>query len=127
MDSIALNIYQLLHGAKADVRWITDVYPATLWILFLLPLAIAVFYYFVLVAIGPAYRKVFVWILTMIISALMTAFITYFMARNYLSDIPFDREFVSFWGINFLYALILFFFFSWILKRFSFHAKRTPF
>lgn len=127
MDSIALTLYQLLHGAKDDVRWITDVYPATFTVLVFLPLIIATLYYFVFVAIGPVFRKVIAWVLTLIITGLLTATITYFMARNYLKDIPFDEEFVSFWGINFLYALILFFTYSMGLKFISIHAKKTPF
>jgi len=127
MDSIALTLYQLLHGAKDDVRWITDVYPATFTVLVFLPLIIAVLYYFVFVAIGPVFRKVIAWLITLIITALLTATIAYFMARNYLSDIPFDEEFVSFWGINFLYAAMLFFAYSFGLKFFTIHAKKTPF
>ncbi len=127
IESLALNLYQLLHGAKSDVRWIQQVYPSSFWILVLLPVAVVLLYYFVFVSIGPTFRKWVVWLGFMIITSFITGLITYFMARHYLKDTPFSSEFVSFGGINFAYALIWFFLASLIVKSFSIHAPRTPF
>jgi len=125
--SIALNLYQFLHGAKSDVRWIEQVYPSSLWVLIFAPFIVVLLYYFLIVIIGPAFRKLLAWLGFMIGTSIITGLITYFMARHYLKDTPFSSEFVSFGFINLLYALILFFLLSFFFKRFSTHAPRTPF
>ncbi len=127
MDSFALNVYQLLHGAKSDIRWIQEVYPSAIVFLILIPFFVAAAYYFLLVLISPWWRGKLAWALTLLTTAIITASVALTRANKYLHDTPFNEEFVSFWFINFLYALILFFLFSMGLKFASVHAKKTPF
>ena len=127
LNSFALNVYQLLHGAKSDIRWIQEVYPSAIVFLILIPLFSVIIFYFLLVLISQSWRGGVAWGLTLLGSALLTATIALTRANKYLHDKPFNEEFVSFWFINFLYALILFFLFSMVIKHFSIHAKKTPF
>ncbi len=127
LDSFALNVYQVLHGAKSDIRWIQEVYPSAIVFLLLIPLFVVAGYYFLLVSISHSWRGKLAWGITLVVTAVVTAFFALWRANKYLHDTPFNDEFVSFWFINFLYALILFFILSMGFKYLSIHAKKTPF
>ena len=120
-------LYELLCGRNIDPTYASDVYPAVgLFTLIGVGIGCAIFY----LALGrwrPVFDKLIHWIISIILIAVIMGFLAFRLAQGAVGADNFDSYMFKFSMVNALYAAVFFFLLSFLFKKLSIYAKRTPF
>jgi glucan phosphoethanolaminetransferase (alkaline phosphatase superfamily) len=120
-------LYELLCGVNIDPTYVTDVYPFVgLFTLILAVVFCAVFY----LALGrwkPIWDKLLHWIITILILIGIAVLFALSQSKGAIGADSYDSYMIKFSLVNALYAVVYFIVLSFLLKKASIFAKRTPF
>jgi hypothetical protein len=121
-------IYEIPHGIQSDPVWRQQIYTSTGILSLLSVLVLVLFFYFFLNWFWAKYYKISSWLIFMalcfIVNFLLANFISMYSDLLYSSWI---NEIAPFSAIAGFYSLVFYFFFSYVLKRWSRAGRRTPF
>lgn len=119
-------LYELICGENADAPEYGDgiFSSAGLLTLFVI-LTVAAIFYIGLGRLSNVWHKLTHWWVTLIFSAILGFLIAFLLAKSELGLI--DGYLIKFALFNAVFAIVYFALFSFLLKRFSIYAKRTPF
>ncbi len=119
-------LYELLCGKNADISEYGDaIYPNAGLLTFVIVFIIAALFYLALGRVSNIWHARIHWVVTMVLAAVIGFAIAYFFAKSELGLV--DVFLIKFALFNMLCAAVYFFLFSLLLKKFSIHARRTPF
>lgn len=125
--SIFSSLYQALIGKNDDPIYEDEIFFTVGLFTLIIALGVAILYY---LGIGR-WRAVFChlkhWIVSLFIVLIVTGLLALQQSKSVTQADAFDAYMVRFAMFNALFAIVGFFIFSLLLKRFSIFAKRTPF
>ena len=120
------SLYEVLTGTNADPVYGTDVYPIVGLFTLIFSLIFALVFYLALGRWKPVWDKLVHWIITLILLVAIAVIFALSQAKGATGE-DVDAFMVKFSLVNALYATIYFIIFSFLLKKASIFAKRTPF
>lgn len=129
LQEILTNLYELLIGrplpAQYTLEYKTIVFPGVGLMLITLTLAVVFLYYYVLNRfISSGFYKVKHWVVSMIFNAALAFGLALYQVQ--LNAIELHSYAYMFATVNAIYSMILFVFFSLLLKKWSVQAWTTP-
>lgn len=121
------TLYELLCGKNDDPTYVTNIFPSVGLFSLIGAVVFAVIFYLLLGRYTHIWYNRKHWIITLIVLLLFAGAFALLNAKSQIGADSFDSFMVIFSLVNSLYVGLYFFVFSLLLKRFSIHAKRTPF
>lgn len=125
--SIFTSLYQALIGKNDDPIYEDEVFFSVGLFTIIIALAVGILFY---LGIGR-WKAIFChlkhWIVSLLIVLVVTGLLALQQAKSATQAEVFDAYMVRFAMFNALFAIIWFFLFSLLLKRFSIFSKHTPF
>lgn len=125
--SIFTSLYQALIGKNDDPIYEDEVFFSVGLFTIIIALAVGILFY---LSIGR-WKAIFChlkhWIVSLLIVLVVTGLLALQQAKSATQAEVFDAYMVRFAMFNALFAIIWFFLFSLLLKRFSIFSKHTPF
>ncbi|SFF00352.1 hypothetical protein SAMN05518672_1144 [Chitinophaga sp. CF118] len=119
-------LYELLGGKNANPAYEESIYSFVGLTTLIISIIFASVFYLFLGRWRPVWDKLKHWLITIVVLAIATNLLAFNMARM-ITEENTDAYMVTFSFINALYAVVYFIILSFILKRASIFAKRTPF
>ena len=120
------SLYEVFIGENPDYpEYREGIFSSVGLMTFLLAAVTAAIFYVGLGRWRPVFEKTAHWFITLAITALLGFLLAYSQARGTLGAT--DSYTIRFALFNALYAVIYFFLFSILFKRFSIFARHTPF
>ena len=126
--SIFSAIYEALIGPNSDYSEYRESIFSSVGILSFAFMIVICFLFYVALGRwkGIWYTRTH-WFITVFLCAAIGFGLAYFMARDVLGVMDVDGYLLRFASFNALYCALYFIIFSFLFKRFSIFAKRTPF
>lgn len=121
------TLYELFLGQNNDPIYDQEIFTPVGTITLLVTLALAAVFYLGLGRWRPVFHRGVHWVVMLVIVLIFAFAYAVWYALDRTGAANTDSYMTGFGGINALYAGIEFFVFSLLLKRFSIHARRTPF
>lgn len=122
-----VSLYELWLGQNNDPIYADEVFTPVGLITLFVSLLLAAIYYLGLGRWRAIFHRTPQWVLTLVIAAIFAFAYALSYAKDRTQADQTDNYMTGFGAVNAMYALIYFFVFSLLLKRFSIFAKRTPF
>lgn len=119
-------IYELLAGKNDDPVFANDVYPSVGLFTLLFAFIIALIFYLALGRWKPIWDKLIHWIITLILLVSIAIFFALTQSKGATGE-DYNAFMYKFSLVNALVASFYFIIFSFLLKKASIFAKRTPF
>ena len=119
-------LFELLAGRNADPSYATDVYPSVGLFTLIMSLGFAVVFYILLGRWKPIWDKLVHWLVTIVILAICASIMAVHQAKTGTGGEG-DAYMYTFSVVNAFYAVLCFIIFSFLFKKASIFAKRTPF
>ena len=120
-------LYELWLGQNNDPIYAEEIFTPVGLITLLVCLILAAVFYLVLGRWQSIFHKTSHWAIALVVAGIFGYGYAIWYALSATGAEDTDSYMQGFGGVNLLYALIYFFAFSLLLKRFSIFAKRTPF
>lgn len=121
------TLYELFLGQNNDPIYDDEIFTPVGVITLLVALVLAAVFYLGLGRWKPVFHRVSHWVITLVVVLIFAFAYAVWYALDRTGAANTDSYMTGLGGINLLYASIEFFVFSVLLKRFSIHARRTPF
>ena len=121
------TLYELFLGQNNDPIYDDEIFTPVGVITLLVALVLAAVFYLGMGRWKPVFHRVSHWVITLVLVLVFAFAYAVWYALDRTGAANTDSYMTGFGGINLLYASIEFFVFSVLLKRFSIHARRTPF
>lgn len=120
------SLYELWLGQNNDPIYADEIFTPVGFLTLLFSLVLAVIFYLLLGRWKPVFDNRGHWIVTLVAAAIFgfVFALQYSLDRTGADET--DSYMQGFGGVNAFYAMVYFVIFSFILKRFSIFAKRTP-
>ncbi|GAB3315822.1 hypothetical protein GCM10027299_05300 [Larkinella ripae] len=122
-----VTLYELWLGQNNDPIYADEIFTPVGLITLLFSLALAALFYLILGRWKSVFYRTSHWVITLVVAGIFGYAYALWYAMDATDAEDTDSYMQGFGGVNLLYALIYFFLFSLLLKRFSIFAKRTPF
>jgi hypothetical protein len=120
------SLYEVFIGENPDYpEYREGIFSSVGLLTFLLGAVAAAIFYVALGRWKPVFEKPVHWVITLVLTALIGFLLAYTQARGTLGAT--DSYTTRFALFNALYAVVYFFLFSILFKRFSIFARHTPF
>lgn len=120
-------LYELITGQNVDPIYGTDVYPSVGLFSLILSVLFVVIFYLLLGRWKPVWHKTAHWLITLVLLILVLAFFALTQAKAATQLEAFDAFMYKFAFANVIYGFFYYCLLSFLFKRFSIFAKRTPF
>ncbi|WP_128544887.1 hypothetical protein [Larkinella soli] len=120
-------LYELWLGQNNDPIYADEIFTPVGVITLFVSLGLAALFYLLLGRWRSVFYRTPHWIIVLVVAGIFGYAYALYYALGATGAEETDSYMQGFGGINLLYALIYFFIFSLVLKRFSIFAKRTPF
>jgi hypothetical protein len=121
------SLYELILGQNNDPIYSEEIFGPVGFMTLMLALVVAAVFYVLLGRWKPVFDNIVHWVITLIAVGIFGFGYALWFALDRTGADETDGYMQGFGAVNALFALIFFFVFSVILKRFSIFAKRTPF
>jgi hypothetical protein len=119
-------LYELLGGVNDNPVYEESIFPSVGLFTLIISVIFALVFYLLLGRWRPVWDKSKHWLITIVLLAFIASALAYSQAKAGTGDEP-DAYMFTFSMINALYAVVYFIILSFLLKRASIFAKRTPF
>lgn len=121
------QLYELLIGTHDDPTFAESIFPSVGFITLALSLIVALAFYLALGRWKPIWHKLFHWVMTLI-GLMVTSFVLGLtQAKGAIGAPEADFYMIKFAIVNAIFSFLYFILFSFLMKKASIFAKRTPF